>query len=57
MVWSIEDEPILYDEDRNYLDPAAVEVSPDEWLVVISTVEKANALSGPYEYVGAKLSR
>jgi hypothetical protein len=57
MDWSIEDEPILYDEDRNYLDPAAVEVSPDEWVVVISTVEKANALSGPYEYVGARLTR
>ena len=53
--WNIDDDPILFDEDRNYLDPAAVEISPGEWLVVISTVEKANALSGPYEYVGGTI--
>ena len=53
--WKIDEEPLLYDEDRNYLDPAAVEISPGEWLVVISTVEKANALSGPYEYVGGTI--
>ena len=53
--WDIEDDPILFDEDRNYLDPAGVETSQGEWLVVISTVEKANALTGPYEYVKVQL--
>ena len=53
--WNIDDDPILFDEDRNYLDPAAVEISPGEWLVVISTLEKANALSGPYEHVGGAI--
>jgi hypothetical protein len=53
--WTIEEEPIVFDEDRNYLDPAAVETSPGEWLVILSTSDKANAIGGPYEYVRAEL--
>jgi hypothetical protein len=53
--WTIEEDPLLADDNRNYLDPAAVEVAPGEWVVVISTADKANAISGPHEYVGARL--
>lgn len=54
--WTIDKDPIVFDEDRNYLDPAAVETSPGEWLVILSTSEKANAIGGPYMYVGARIS-
>ena len=53
--WTIEENPIVFNEDRNYLDPAAVETSPGEWLVILSTSEKANAIGGPYEYVRASM--
>lgn len=53
--WTIEEDPIVFDEDRNYLDPAAVETSPGEWLVILSTSDKSNAIGGPYEYVRAEL--
>ena len=53
--WEIDDDPLLVDSNRNYLDPAAVETSPGEWMVVISTAEKDNAISGPHEYVAAIL--
>jgi hypothetical protein len=57
LIWDISRDPLLEDSDRNYLDPSAVETAPGEWLVVISTAEKANAISGPHEYVGATLRR
>jgi hypothetical protein len=53
--WEIDDNPLLVDNDRNYLDPAAVETSPGEWIVAMSTAEKENAISGPDEYVAAIL--
>lgn len=57
LTWDIAQDPLLEDKDRNYLDPSAVETAPGEWLVVISTADKANAISGPHEYVGATLRR
>lgn len=53
--WSIAAQPLLEASDRNYLDPGAVEVAPGEWLVILSTSEKDQALSGPYDYVSATL--
>jgi len=57
LTWDIGKDPLLEDNDRNYLDPSAVETVPGEWLVVISVADKANAISGPHEYVGATLRR
>lgn len=57
LTWDIGEDPLLEDNDRNYLDPSAVEIAPGEWLVVISRADKANAISGPHEYVGATLRR
>lgn len=57
LTWDIRKDPLLEDNARNYLDPSAVETAPGEWLVVISTADKANAISGPHEYVGATLRR
>lgn len=57
LTWDIRQDPLLEDNDRNYLDPSAVETAPGEWLVVISTADKANAIGGPYDYVGATLRR
>lgn len=57
LTWDIGKDPLLEDNARNYLDPSAVETAPGEWLVVISVANKANAISGPHEYVGATLRR
>ena len=57
LTWDIGEDPLVEDSNRNYLDPSAVEVSPGEWLVVISVADKENALSGPHTYVRATLRR
>jgi hypothetical protein len=49
--WDIDPTPLLEDADKNYLDPAAVSTRAGEWLVVLSTAEKDNAISGPHNYV------
>ena len=49
--WQIEPTPLLEDAEKNYLDPAAVLTAAGEWLVVLSTAEKDNAISGPHNYV------
>ena len=49
--WQIEPTPLLEDAEKNYLDPAAVLTEAGEWLVVLSTAEKDNAISGPHNYV------
>jgi hypothetical protein len=49
--WDIDPTPLLEDADKNYLDPAAVSTGAGEWLVVLSTAEKDNAISGPHNYV------
>ena len=53
--WEVNPTPILEDAELNYLDPAAVPLSSGKWLVVLSTAEKANAISGPHKYVLATL--
>lgn len=49
--WDIDPTPLLEDADKNYLDPAAVSTGAGEWLVVLSTADKDNAISGPHNYV------
>lgn len=49
--WQIDSKPLLEDAEKNYLDPAAVLTAAGEWLVVLSTAEKDNAISGPHNYV------
>jgi hypothetical protein len=49
--WDIDPTPLLEDADKNYLDPAAVSTGSGKWLVVLSTAEKDNAISGPHNYV------
>jgi hypothetical protein len=49
--WEIDPTPLLEDAEKNYLDPAAVSTGAGEWLVVLSTAEKNNAISGPHNYV------
>jgi len=49
--WEIDSTPLLEDAEKNYLDPAAVSTGSGEWLVVLSTAEKNNAISGPHNYV------
>jgi hypothetical protein len=53
--WDIDDTPLLESADYNYLDPAAVELGENEWLVVLSQADKPNAISGPHNYVRAIL--
>lgn len=53
--WDIDDTPLLESSDYNYLDPAAVEIGDNEWLVVLTQADKANAISGPHDYVRAIL--
>jgi hypothetical protein len=49
--WEIDSTPLLEDAENNYLDPAAVSTGSGNWLVILSTAEKANAISGPHNYV------
>jgi hypothetical protein len=49
--WDIDPTPLLEDAEKNYLDPAAVSTGAGHWLVVLSTAEKDNAISGPHNYV------
>jgi hypothetical protein len=49
--WEIDPTPLLEDAEKNYLDPAAVSTGAGKWLVVLSTAEKDNAISGPHNYV------
>jgi len=49
--WEIDPTPLLEDPEKNYLDPAAVSTVEGKWLVVLSTAEKDNAISGPHNYV------
>jgi hypothetical protein len=49
--WDIDPTPLLEDAEKNYLDPAAVSTGAGEWLVVLSTADKDNAISGPHNYV------
>lgn len=49
--WEIDPTPLLEDPEKNYLDPAAVSTGMGEWLVVLSTADKDNAISGPHNYV------
>ena len=49
--WEIDSTPLLEDAESNYLDPAAVSTGSGKWLVILSTAEKANAISGPHKYV------
>ena len=49
--WEIDPAPLLEDAEKNYLDPAAVSTGAGKWLVVLSTAEKDNAISGPHKYV------
>ncbi len=53
--WEIDPTPLLEDAEKNYLDPAAVSTGAGKWLVVLSTAEKNNAISGPHNYVIATL--
>ena len=53
--WDIDPTPLLEDPVKNYLDPAAVSTGAGKWLVVLSTAEKDNAISGPHNYVIATL--
>jgi hypothetical protein len=53
--WEVNPTPILEDAEVNYLDPAAVSIGSGKWLVILSTAEKANAISGPHKYVLATL--
>jgi hypothetical protein len=49
--WEIDPAPLFEDSEKNYLDPAAVPTGAGKWLVVLSTAEKDNAISGPHNYV------
>ena len=56
VTWSVDDEPFLVDERIGYLDPAAVRIGPDEWLLVISTAE-GDPIGGMHELVVTRLVR
>jgi hypothetical protein len=56
IAWDIDPTPLLEDSEKNYLDPAAVSTGAGEWLVVLSTADKDNAISGPHNYVLGTLS-
>ena len=55
ITWDIDPTPLLEDSEKNYLDPAAVSIGAGKWLVILSTAEKDNAISGPHNYVLATL--
>lgn len=46
--WKVDNEPLIDNPDKNYLDPTAYEISPGVWRVYVSTSDKANAIGGPY---------
>lgn len=48
MNWQVDNEPLINNPDKNYLDPTAYEVSPGVWRVYVSTSQTANAIGGPY---------
>ena len=54
--WTIDPAPLLESADRNYLDPAAVQVGDGVWRVVLSAAARANAIQGPHTYVAATLT-
>lgn len=54
--WTIDPVPLLESSDRNYLDPAAVQVGDGVWRVVLSVAARANAIEGPHAYVAATLT-
>lgn len=54
--WDIDPTPLIEEETMNYLDPAAVPTGENTWLIVISTAEKDNAISGPHQYVSGTLT-
>ncbi|MGA1390571.1 MAG: hypothetical protein ACO316_01705 [Candidatus Nanopelagicales bacterium] len=55
--WNIDKEPILFDEKINYLDPAAVKIGENQWRLIITTVEKDKAMTGPYKYLSSVLTK
>ena len=55
--WNIDKEPILFDEQINYLDPAAVKIGENQWRLIITTVEKDKAMTGPYKYLSSVLTK
>lgn len=56
VTWTVDPEPFLTEPDVNYLDPAAVQVAPDEWLLVISTAV-GDPINGRHELVVTRLTR
>lgn len=54
--WEIDPTPLIEEETMNYLDPAAVPTGDNTWLIVISTADKDNAISGPHQYVSGTLT-
>jgi hypothetical protein len=54
--WDINPTPLMEDASKNYLDPTAVPTGANDWLVVLSTAEKDNAISGPHQYLSGMLT-
>jgi predicted GH43/DUF377 family glycosyl hydrolase len=54
--WTVDPEPFLTEPGVSYLDPAAVQIGPDEWLLVIST-SAGNSVNHRYELVITRLTR
>ena len=54
--WNIDKKPILAKSDLNYLDPAAVKISDNQWRIIFSVADKDNAISGPHQYQTAILT-
>lgn len=56
LTWTVDPEPFLTEPGVNYLDPAAVQVGADEWLLVITTAV-GDPINGRHELVVTRLTR
>jgi predicted GH43/DUF377 family glycosyl hydrolase len=54
--WTVDPEPFLADPTMNYLDPAAVQIGPDTWLLVLSTAD-GDPINGRHELAVTTLVR
>lgn len=56
VTWTVDPKPFFTEPGISYLDPAAVQVGPNEWLLVIST-SAGGSVNGRYELVVTPLTR
>lgn len=56
LAWTVDPEPFLVDATVNYLDPAAVQIGPEQWLLVISTAV-GDPINGRHELAVTTLTR